>query len=116
MKLTHVSIDHFGRWHDLELPLSGDFSLFYGPNEAPGANHFNYKNAEYDKMYEQIVEMPHSDERTAIITKMQNILLEDCPYVGSMGRTRFYVVTPRLKNFKPIETFENWCKYLDVAE
>lgn len=34
MKLTHVSIDHFGRWRDLDLPLNDDFSLFYGPNEA----------------------------------------------------------------------------------
>lgn len=34
MKLTHVSIDHFGRWQDLDLPLQQDFSLFYGPNEA----------------------------------------------------------------------------------
>jgi hypothetical protein len=24
------------------------------------------------------------------------------------------VVTPRLKQFKPVETFDNWYKYLDV--
>jgi len=45
---------------------------------------------------------------------MRDMVLEDCPYAGSMARTRFYLVRPRLKNFKPIETFENWFKYVDV--
>jgi ABC-type transport system substrate-binding protein len=91
-----------------------NLALFYGPNEAPGANHFNYKNAEYDRLYQQIVAMPPSAERTQIYETMQGMLMEDCPYAGSMARTRFYVVTPRLKQFKPVETFDNWYKYLDV--
>ena len=93
-----------------------NFSLFYGPNEAPGANHFNYKNAEYDKLYEQIVSMGPSAERKAIYEQMQAILMEDCPYAGAMARTRFFVVTPQMKNFKPVETFENWYKYVDVEK
>lgn len=93
-----------------------NLALFYGPNEAPGANHFNYKNAEYDRLYEKIVAMPQSAERTAIYEKMQAMLFEDCPYAGSMARTRFYVVTPRMTNFKPTETFETWYKYIDVTD
>jgi oligopeptide transport system substrate-binding protein len=89
-----------------------NLALFYGPNESPGANHFNFKNPEYDRLYEQIVVMPPSPERLKIYQQMQEILLEDCPYTGSMARTRFYVVTPRLKYFRPVETFENWYKYL----
>ena len=93
-----------------------NLALFYGPNESPGANHFNYKNAEYDQLYEEIITMTQSEERLTKINRMQEILMEDCPYAGSMARTRFYVVTPRLKNFKPVETFENWVKYLDVVD
>ncbi len=93
-----------------------NFALFYGPNEAPGANHFNYKNAAYDRLYEKIVALPQSPERTAIYEQMQSTLLEDCPYAGSMARTRFYVVTPRMKYFKPTETFETWYKYVDVTD
>ena len=66
-------------------------------------------------MYQQIFSMQPSDERTAIMEQMRNIVLEDCPYGGSMARTRFYLVRSRLKNFKPIETFENWFKYLDIG-
>ncbi len=91
-----------------------NLALFYGPNEAPKPNHFNYKNSEYDKLYQQIFSMQPSDERTAVMETMRDIVLEDCPYGGSMARTRFYLVRPRLKNFKPIETFENWFKYIDI--
>lgn len=91
-----------------------NLALFYGPNEAPKPNHFNYKNEEYDNLYRQIFSMQASDERTSIMEQMRDIVLEDCPYAGSMARTRFYLVRDRLKNFKPIETFDNWYKYLDV--
>jgi ABC-type transport system substrate-binding protein len=91
-----------------------NLALFYGPNGAPGANHFNYKNAEYDKLYEQIRVMPPSAERTAIFERMRDMVLADTPYVGSMARTRFYLLNPWLKNFKPTEDFHNWVKYLDV--
>lgn len=93
-----------------------NLALFYGPNESPGSNHFNYKSAEYDALYEKIVAMPPSDERTAIYEQMQAMIMEDCPYAGAMARTRFYIVTPRVKYMKPVETFSNWYKYLDVEQ
>ncbi|MCA9047257.1 MAG: hypothetical protein KDA89_00915, partial [Planctomycetaceae bacterium] len=93
-----------------------NLSLFYGPNESPGSNHFNYKNAAYDALYQEIVAMQPSEERVAKMQQMQEILMEDCPYAGSMARTRFYLVGPRLRNFKPQEQFENWFKYVDVAD
>ena len=93
-----------------------NLQLFYGPNGSPGSNHFNYKNAEFDKMYEQIRTMPRSDERTKILEQMRDLVLADAPYAGSMARTRFYLVSPRLKNAKITEVFDNWWKYLDVEE
>ena len=93
-----------------------NMQLFYGPNESPGSNHFNYKNPEFDKLYEQIRVMPPSDERTAIIEKMQAILIEDSPYIGAMARYRFVLSQPWLKNCKPTEQILNTFKYLDIEE
>ena len=93
-----------------------NLALCYGPNESPGSNHFNYKRAEYDALYEQIVGMLPSPERTEIYKKMQQMVLHDCPFAGAMARTRHYVIHPRLKYFKPVETFENWFKYVDVDQ
>jgi ABC-type transport system substrate-binding protein len=91
-----------------------NLALFYGPNEAPGSNHYNYKNPEFDKLYEKIRVMPPSDERDALYEKMRDMVLLDTPYIGSMARVRFYLVNPWLKNFKPTEDFYNWIKYMDV--
>lgn len=93
-----------------------NLALFYGPNESPGSNHYNYKSEEYDRLYERIRTMPPSPERDELYTRMRDMLLEDVPYIGSMARTRNYLGTPWLKNFKPTEDFWNWPKYLDVAD
>lgn len=55
--------------------------LFYSPNESPGPNHSNYRNAEFDRMYEQIRTMLDSPERTAIYERMAGIIIEDCPWI-----------------------------------
>ena len=60
--------------------------------------------------------MPDSPERTALYAKMRDMVITDCAYIGSMARTRFYLINPWLKNFKPSEDFYNWIKYLDVDE
>ncbi|MCA9197842.1 MAG: hypothetical protein KDA87_09905 [Planctomycetales bacterium] len=101
-------------WHSDYPDAENNLALFYGPNEAPGSNHFNYKNAEFDKLYQQIRVMAPSPERTAIYEKMRDMVIEDAPYIGSLARTRHYLINPRLKNFKPVEDFNNWYKYLDV--
>ena len=93
-----------------------NLALFYGPNQPPGSNHFCYQNDEYDRLYEQILVMPPSEERTKIYEKMRDIVLEDAPFIGSMARTRFYISHSRLKNFKPSEIFQNWPKYLDIED
>lgn len=93
-----------------------NLALFYGPNQAPGANHFNYDRPEFNKMYERSRTMPPGPERTKLYEEMRDMVIEDVPYIGSMGRIRFYVVNPWLKNFKPVEDFNNWFKYLDVDD
>ena len=93
-----------------------NLALFYGPNESPGSNHYNYKRPEYDAMYEQILTMGPSDERTAIYEKMRDMVLDDCVYVGGMARERFYLISPWLLNCKPTERFYGWFKYLDVDD
>ncbi len=93
-----------------------NLALFYGPNRSPGSNHFNYQNPEFDDLYEQIRGMAPSPERTKIYQQMRDMVIEDVPAIGSMARTRNYVVNPQLRNFLPTENFYNWVKYLDLAE
>ena len=93
-----------------------NLALFYGPNASPGANHYNYQNPAYDKLYEQIRSMPPSPERTKIYEQMRDILIEDTPFLGSMAREDFYLISPRVQNMKATKLFSNWYKYLDIEE
>jgi ABC-type transport system substrate-binding protein len=101
-------------WSSDYPDAENNLALFYGPNEAPGANHFNYKRAEFDEMYRQILTMLPGPERTAIYEKMRDMIIEDVPYLGSKARTRYYLIQPWLKNAKPTERYYGWFKYLDV--
>jgi ABC-type transport system substrate-binding protein len=91
-----------------------NLALFYGPNGAPGSNGFNYRNAAYDELYLRVRSMPPSPERNELYARMRDMVLADCPFVGSMARTRFYLIRPRLRHCRPSETFWTWFKYLDV--
>lgn len=103
-------------WSSDYPDAENNLALFYGPNEAPGSNHYNYKNPEYDALYEQILTMGPSAERTAIYEKMRDMVLDDCAYVGGMARERFYLINPWLLNCKPTERYYGWFKYLDVDD
>ncbi len=93
-----------------------NLALFYSKNKAPGANHYNYDRPEYDALYERIRVMEPGPDRTKIYEQMRDMIVEDAPYIGSMARTRYYLVNPWLKNLKPSEDFYNWFKYLDVDD
>ncbi|MHC4816791.1 MAG: ABC transporter substrate-binding protein [Planctomycetota bacterium] len=91
-----------------------NLAIFYGPNESPGSNSFNYKRKEFDDLYRRIRSMGPSPERTRIYEQMRDMLIADVPYIGSMARTRYYLIHPWVKNCKPTETWWDWPKYLDV--
>jgi len=103
-------------WSSDYPDAENNLALFYGPNEAPGSNSFNYKNPEYDRLYEKVRSMLPSPERTALYVEMRDMILHDVPYVGSMARTRYFLVQPRVEYCKPSEVFTNWWKYLDIRK
>ena len=90
--------------------------LFWSKAKSPGVGAFNYDRPEYDAMYEKLLVMTPGPERTRLIEEMRDLLIEDCAFFGSMARTRFWLVRPWVRNFKPTEDFNNWMKYLSVDD
>ncbi len=116
-KLKNKQAQFFGLAWGADYPDAENFlQLFYGPNESPGSNNFNYKNPEYDRLYEQASKMSESPERTVLYRKMRDIVIDSGISLGSMSRIRFYVMQERLKNFKPEEVFYGYWKYLDLRD
>jgi ABC-type transport system substrate-binding protein len=100
-KINDKKAQLFGMSYSQDYPDAQDFlQLFYGPNEAPGPNATNYKNADYDALYKRMSVMPPGPERDGVIRKMVAIVNEDCPWIYQDVRTNYSYCQPWLKDFK----------------
>ncbi len=76
----------------LDFPdAENTLQLFYGPNGSPGSNDANYRNPDYDRLYEQASVMLPSPERTALYQRMNQMVIDDCVAVSGLARTRVYL-------------------------
>jgi len=88
--------------------------LFYSKNESPGPNHCNYKNEEFDRLYEKVRIMSDSPERTALYRRMADIVLEDAVWILTYQRMTYALVQPWLKNYKVHSFPYGMSKYLRI--
>lgn len=65
--------------------------LFYGPYETPGSNNFNYRNPEFDALYELAATMQPGPERTALYRRMNGMVIDDCVAISGLSRTRIHL-------------------------
>lgn len=65
--------------------------LFHGPNAAPGANSMNYRNPEFDRLFERASTLPPGPERRALYRRLNEMVIEDCVIIGSLSRTRLHL-------------------------
>lgn len=74
--------------------------LLYGPNEAPGTNNANYKNPEYDSLYEKLILTKDIHEKGKILKRMKDIFANDCPWMPGVHRLAYSLRYKWLKNYK----------------
>lgn len=93
------------------------FFLLYGPNakvEAGGENAANYKNPEFDRLFERMRNMDDTPERFELIQKMQEILRKDAPWLFGVNPKNFSLFHAWYKNLKPNLMANNNVKYLRI--
>ncbi len=90
--------------------------LLYGPNEAPGSNDANYRNGDFDRLYTQMSLIPEGPERDALITRMVQIAVADCPWIFCSHRIIYSLHHGWLINFKYNDLSMNFYKYLRIDE
>ncbi len=82
----------FGLGWGLDYPDSENIlQLYYGPNESPGSNSANFKNEEYDRLYQKAKVLPPGPERSEIYKKMNRIIIEEVPVIAGLTRREPYV-------------------------
>ncbi len=88
--------------------------LLYGPNAKVGAggeNAGNYKNPDYDKLFERMRNMDDGPQRQAIIDQMQEILRHDSPWLFGYHPMKFALYHDWYKNQAPNLMARNRTKY-----
>lgn len=88
--------------------------LFYSKNESPGPNHANYRNPEFDRLYEKVRTMQDSPERTALYEEMALMIREDCPWIFEYQSMSFALVHGWMKYFEPHDFPYGMSKYRDI--
>lgn len=104
-----------------EMAWNGDYpdaenflQLFYSKNVSPGPNSANYVNPAFDSLYEQALKLPQGRERTALYHKMEDLLIEDMPWIFNFHRTLVFARQPWLKNVKSDQMVLDVFKYYDI--
>lgn len=95
----------FGLGWSADYPDEQTFlQLFYSKNAGRGGvNSVNYSNPDYDKLYEQAIVMDPSPTRDDLYRKMQDIVIEDCPWICEFYPISYSLRYNWVKNAKAME-------------
>ena len=88
--------------------------LLYGKNikiEHNGENAANYRNAEFDRLFEQMKNLENGPERQRVINRMTDIIRHDAPWVFGFHPKQFVLYHDWYFNAKPNLMANNTLKY-----
>ena len=91
--------------------------LLYGPNakaKTQGENAANYDNPEFNKLFDQMKDMPNGPARQEVIDRMVEIARRDAPWIWGFHPKGFSLYHAWLKNAKPNLMANNTLKYLSI--
>ncbi|MGA0115476.1 MAG: ABC transporter substrate-binding protein [Burkholderiales bacterium] len=82
-----------------------------GRAKTQGENASNYRNAEYDRLFDRMKHMANGPERQAIIDRMVGLLRHDAPWVWSFFPRDYTLHHAWVYNRKPNQIANNGLKY-----
>ncbi len=88
--------------------------LLYGPNgkvEQHGENAANYANAEFDRLFAVMKDLPNGEPRQQVLDQMIEILRRDSPWIFGFFPKAFSLHHAWYKNAKPHLMANNTLKY-----
>ena len=93
------------------------FFLLYGPHakvENGGENAVNYRNEEFDRLFEQMRNMDNGEERYQLIRRMQGLIRRDTPWIFGFHPKSFSLYHDWYRNLKPNLMANNRLKYTRI--
>ncbi|MDC7718468.1 ABC transporter substrate-binding protein [Vogesella sp. DC21W] len=89
--------------------------LLYGKN-AGDANSANFKNAEYDRLFEASLQLPDGAERNKLYDAMNKIVVAQQPWIFGDTRIRSSLAHRYVKNFKLHPLLNTTWRYIDLQK
>jgi ABC-type transport system substrate-binding protein len=90
-------------------------STLWGPNAGMKGNVANFKNAEYDRIYEKARTMPDSPERTKMYEELAKIVIAYAPWKINVNRILTDMWWPQLVGYRrPLVQGNTFFRYLDI--
>lgn len=109
-----------GEMQTFRLSWIGDYpdaenflQLFYSKN-AGGANRAAFRDQHFDAMFEKILPMADSPQRTQLYQQMAGYLVEQCPWIFESQPISFQLKHAWLENYYPHDFAFNRWKYWNV--
>jgi ABC-type transport system substrate-binding protein len=91
--------------------------LLNGPQaraKSGGENAANYQNPEYDRLFEQMKNMPNGPQRQALIDQMLRIAREDAPWSWGFHPKDYGLAHAWVSNVKPNQMARNGLKFYRI--
>ncbi len=82
----------------------------------PGINKSAYSNEEVDKLYLQLKQQTHMEQRERTLQAMEELVFDDLPWIPLMYESSFVLQSPKIKNFRKSSLIRNYVKYLKIEK
>jgi ABC-type transport system substrate-binding protein len=98
-----------------DLPFPEDFlRTFYSKAFSPGPNHAKYSNAEYDKLFEKVSQLPQGPEKLRILNKMRDLIAEQAIMIPLVNPVQITLTQPYVYNYRPHVLVGDIYKYVKI--
>lgn len=98
-----------------DFPEASNFyQMLHSVNQSPGPNYMNFKNAEYDRLYDQSQAVPAGAARVKNYAKMNAIIAEEVPMILEAHRLSYTVYHPWVKNLYRHGMIYDYYKYIQL--
>jgi ABC-type transport system substrate-binding protein len=105
-------------WQDgwiLDYPdVENVLQLLDSKNHSPGPNATFYSNPEFDRVFSELKELPDGPAKFRNMKKLEQMVIEDMPWVMQYYTRKYVLYHDHLKNFRPSDLIYNSFKYLKI--
>ncbi|MDH4468127.1 MAG: ABC transporter substrate-binding protein [Bacteriovoracaceae bacterium] len=101
----------------LDYPAAENVTqLLYSKNFPPGSNVAYYSNSEVDRLHEALSSESDPDKAHELIKQITAQVYEDLPWIPLFTSRGFFLLSPKIRNYRPSTMFYNRLKYWELTK